>query len=134
MVKTTLQHGFGKKGTRRNTHTDRMNTTGTASGKFQHKRLLNWGGRPEDETVDDFSALSPADPAYDSCDELFEKAFGKPRGSHVNFNWAAADDVSDSDNEQMDEIEAKMQSDWMREVERELKEVQDDAEEWFNGQ
>jgi len=84
--------------------------------------------------VDDFSALSPADPAYDSCDELFEKAFGKPRGSHVNFNWAAADDVSDSDNEQMDEIEAKMQSDWMREVERELKEVQDDAEEWFNGQ
>jgi len=52
----------------------------------------------------------------------------------VNFNWAAADDVSDSDNEQMDEIEAKMQSDWMREVERELKEVQDDAEEWFNGQ
>jgi len=94
MVKTTLQHGFGKKGTRRNTHTDRMNTTGTASGKFQHKRLLNWGGRPEDETgallqcipgtfcplaspqgliplvaVDDFSALSPADPAYDSCGE-----------------------------------------------------------------
>jgi len=44
------------------------------------------------------------------------------------------DDMSDSDNEQMDEIEAKMKNDWMTEMEKELKEVEDDAEEWFNGQ
>jgi len=28
MVKAAETFGFGKKGTRRNTHTDRMNTTG----------------------------------------------------------------------------------------------------------
>jgi len=133
MVKAAETFGFGKKGTRRNTHTDRMNTTGAGSGKFQPKRLLNWGN-PGDELEDAAIALSPSDPNYDSCDELFEKAFGKPRGGHVAFDWSAMDDMSDSDNEQMDEIEAKMKNDWMTEMEKELKEVEDDAEEWFNGQ
>jgi len=108
---------------------------GSGTGKFQAKRggagPCNWG-KPGDEVFD--AELQREDPNYDSCDELFEKAFGKPAGGHVAYDWSAMDDMSDSDNDQMDEIEAKMRNDWMREVEREFKEVEDEAEEWFNGQ
>jgi len=65
-------------------------------------------------------------------DELFEKAFGRPKGGHVDFDWAAMDSMSDSDNDQMDEIEAQMKSEWMKKVESEFQGCEDDAEEFFN--
>eukprot|EP00282_Hemiselmis_andersenii_P027615 CAMPEP_0169481662 /NCGR_PEP_ID=MMETSP1042-20121227/30240_1 /TAXON_ID=464988 /ORGANISM="Hemiselmis andersenii, Strain CCMP1180" /LENGTH=126 /DNA_ID=CAMNT_0009596435 /DNA_START=73 /DNA_END=454 /DNA_ORIENTATION=+ len=38
MVKAAETFGFGKKGTRRNTHTDRMNTTGGEAPDFESAR------------------------------------------------------------------------------------------------
>lgn len=88
----------------------------------------NWG-RPGDEMneVD----LDVHDPAYDSCDELFDKAFG---GKHKNtqFDWAAAQDLSDEDNSAMDEIEAEMRDQWLLSVEKELAEVEAEGEAFFN--
>jgi len=127
MVKQHESFGFGKKATKRNTHSDR------GSAKVQVKKggagCCNWG-RAGDEVIED--PLSRDDPAYDSCDELFEKAFGRPKGGHVDFDWAAMDSMSDSDNDQMDEIEAQMKSEWMKKVESEFQGCEDDAEEFFN--
>ena len=120
--------GNGKKGTRRNTHTDRINMTGQETGKYAQKRSLKWG-KPGDEMGED--AISPEDPNYDSADELFEKAFGTERGGHIAFDWAAVADLSEDDSDNMDECEASMKDAWVREVEEELHEVEDDAEEFF---
>jgi len=94
--------GSGKVATKRNMRVDRHSGQElTLASRNQLKKGgrggANWG-RPGDELVED--VLSSADPAYDSCDELFESAFGRPRGGHVNYDWAGAH-VSESDSSDM---------------------------------
>ena len=68
-----------------------------------------------------------------AADELFENAFGKPRGSHVQLDWSKLEDLSSSDNEAHDEIEEAMYEEWVKAVEREHEEIEKDGEEFFHG-
>lgn len=65
-------------------------------------------------------------------DELFENAFGKPRGGHVDYDWSQGQDLSSSDCDDMDEIEEAMFQDWLGAYEQESTHIQDEGEEFFN--
>ncbi len=65
------------------------------------------------------------------ADELFENAFGKPRGSHVHLDWSKLEDLSSEDSEAHDEIEQAMYEEWVKRVEKEYEEIADEGEEFF---
>jgi len=115
----TTHYGNGKKATRHNLKADRRSANGPATSKVCNKKkgngACNWGA-PGDEMnpVD----LDRADPAYDSCDELMEKAFGTSPSDRRHFDWTFVQDCDDADAKMMDEIEAQMCSDWMKDMDR----------------
>ena len=88
----------------------------------------NWGKAGEELSLD--VALDEHDPAYDSADELYSRAFGTSPPS--GFSWNQVNDISEDDNEAMNEIEAVMMSDWLSEQFKEAAGIQDEAEEFFN--
>jgi hypothetical protein len=88
----------------------------------------NWGKAGDELSLD--VALDEHDPAYDSADELYSRAFGTSPPS--GFSWNQVNDISEDDNEAMNEIEAVMMSDWLSEQFKEAAGIQDEAEEFFN--
>jgi len=88
----------------------------------------NWGKAGDD--LDEDLALDENDPGYDSAEELFGKAFGSSPPS--GFSWDQVNDISNDDNEAMNEIEAAIKDAWLTQVTKEVAECQDDAEEFFN--
>jgi len=123
-------YGSGSVATRKNTHSDRQ-----SGGLYFHASMkkngsgnANWG-KPGDEL--DIAPIDQEDPAYDSADELFEKAFGG-RPKNTKFDWSAVQDLSDEDDAAMTEIEEAMKEDFMREVEKEVAELQDEGEAFFD--
>eukprot|EP00961_Rhodomonas_salina_P024366 328136-Rhodomonas_salina.1 len=129
MVKAKSMHGTGNNATRKNTHTDRQ-----SGGMYFHAATkkggsgtANWG-KPGDEL--EIAPIDHDDPAYDSADELFEKAFGgNPK--NTKFDWSSWEDMSDEDNLAMTEIEEQMKEDFLREVEKEVVELEDEGEAFF---
>jgi len=124
-----MNFGEGQRVTRKNTHTDRVSADMFhLKSKKAGAGKANWG-RPGDEMNE--VPLDEHDPAYDSADELFDKAFG---GKHRNtqFDWAAAQDLSDEDNSAMDEIEEELRDQWMTSVEKELADIEAEGEAFFS--
>mmetsp|Transcript_48182 Transcript_48182/g.127586 ORF Transcript_48182/g.127586 Transcript_48182/m.127586 type:complete len:146 (-) Transcript_48182:175-612(-) len=127
MPKTSGMHGLGKKATRKNTHCDRAPANGYGDdSKRNGAGKANWG-RPGDEMVED--EMDSYDPAYDSADELFVHAFGVP--APENFNWACVADLTEEDNNAMDEIDRAMEADWMTKHIREQSDIEDEAKAFF---
>ena len=88
----------------------------------------NWG-RPGDELVE--AHQDEHDPAYDSAEELLERAFGVCAMRNPHFDWSAVAELTDEDESAMDEIEEAMRQEWMDQVESEQAELEAEAEQFF---
>ena len=73
--------------------------------------------------------LDQYDPAYDSADDLFDRAFGVP--APKNFDWAAVADLSEEDNAAMSEIDAAMEAEWMSQHQAEQADIEDEGKAFF---
>lgn len=69
------------------------------------------------------------DPAYDSAEELFDRAFGVP--APKSFDWSTVTDFSEEDNAAMSEIDAAMEAEWMRQHQIEQADVEDEGKAFF---
>mmetsp|Transcript_662 Transcript_662/g.1402 ORF Transcript_662/g.1402 Transcript_662/m.1402 type:complete len:96 (-) Transcript_662:180-467(-) len=69
------------------------------------------------------------DPAYDSADDLFDRAFGI--AAPKNFDWSAVADLSEEDNNAMTEIDAAMEAEWMHRHKCEQADVEDEGKAFF---
>jgi hypothetical protein len=73
--------------------------------------------------------LDEYDPAYDSADELFDRAFGI--AAPKDFDWSAVADLSEEDNNAMTEIDAAMEAEWMHRHQFEQADVEDEGKAFF---
>jgi hypothetical protein len=69
------------------------------------------------------------DPAYDSADDLFDRAFGI--AAPKDFDWAAVADLSEEDHNAMTEIEDAIEAEWMHRHQSEQADVEDEGKAFF---
>jgi ligand-binding SRPBCC domain-containing protein len=69
------------------------------------------------------------DPAYDSADDLYDRAFGI--AAPKDFDWSAVADLSEEDNNAMTEIDVAMEAEWMHRHQSEQADVEDEGKAFF---
>jgi hypothetical protein len=94
--------------------------------KRQGAGKANWG-RPGDEMVE--VDLDEYDPAYDSAEELYDRAFGVP--APKNFDWSTMTEFSEEDHAAMSEIDAALEAEWMRQHQIEQADIEDEGKAFF---
>uniref|UniRef100_A0A7S0HTW0 Hyaluronan/mRNA-binding protein domain-containing protein n=1 Tax=Hanusia phi TaxID=3032 RepID=A0A7S0HTW0_9CRYP len=129
MTRSKSMTVLGNRNTRKNMHTDRMSGAAYFSATKKHGAGKGNWGRPGDELS--VPSIDEQDPAYDSADELFQRAFGTSPPSTSSFDWSAVQDLSDEDQMAMNEIEDAMREEWMKTCEKETEDISDEAEEFF---
>ncbi len=100
-----------------------------AESKRHGAGKANWG-RPGDEMVQ--VDLDEYDPAYDSADDLFDRAFGI--AAPKDFDWSAVTDLSEEDHNAMSEIEVAMEAEWMHRHQSEQADVEDEGNAFFSSE